>query len=234
MRPYALLEDGVGRGARFEQREFNGAPKDLATMALEVVGGSSDSWLLAIYADTGRGCSFLGQIRTLPWGTGTRTVAICAHPGAIAWEVRGRRVVPQASWLAYDSAIQPIAGDPAALSSNPRLGVNMTGTPMVGGEWGVKPIRGLAERGAKSLYKSGIADFFTLRGNIIGWTAWNNNAADGVVQLNAGDQIIVPGSGGFVQGGQVLYKGYANAFGFFGTSAYRVDYEVENPFEGAL
>jgi hypothetical protein len=31
----------------------------------------------------------------------------------------------------------------------------------------------------------------------------------------------------------VAYLGYGNYFDFEGTTSYRVEYEVENPFEGA-
>lgn len=229
-RPYGVLIDRLGQGVRFEGKDFGGGAFDLDTVAIVLQGGGSDSWLLSIWADTGRGDSLLGRIRTLPWGQGERTVAICAHPGARAWYINGHRVAPVANWLGSE----PLAvGDPPELSANNRLGVNMCSTPRVGGPWGITPIRGFAERAADSLYRTGVAGMFTLRGNIIGWTAWNNNVADGSVVIDAGQPILVPASGGFVQGGQILYKGYANFFNFVGTSSYRVDYENENPFEGA-
>jgi hypothetical protein len=80
---------------------------------------------------------------------------------------------------------------------------------------------------------AGIDGNILVRGNVLGWTALNTLAVDGFVQVNAGPNIIVPANGGFVQGGQEVYKGYAQSFNFFGTTEYRVDYERENPFEGA-
>jgi hypothetical protein len=226
--PYEPLIDGVAKGARFERRGFNGEQLDSATMALEVVGGL-DSWLLSIHADTGRGISLLGRIRTLPWRSGLRTVAICAHPGAIAWEVYGRRIRPKDIWQADPL----VAGDPAVLSGQRIIGVNMTQTHQIGGEWGIKPIRGFAERAVTSAYKTGASGAFTLRGNVLGWTAFNDNAAPGSVVINTNPSVIVPANGGTVQGGQIIYLGYANFFSFIGTTSYRVDYEIENPFEGA-
>lgn len=231
--PWGRLEDGIGQGLRFEPVGYNGGNLDCDTMALEVVGGP-DSWLLTIYADTGRGVSMLGRIRTLPWGQGARTVAISAHPGARAWEVRGRRIVPVANWLG--SEIPGFAGDPPLLSTAEGanlLGINMTSTPKVGGPWGITPIRGFAERAVDSFYKTGPQGMFTIRGNVLGWTALNSNVVDGSVTINAGNPIIVPANNGFVQGGQIIYKGYGSFFNFVGTTEYRVDYERENPFDGA-
>lgn len=231
--PWARLEDGIGQGVRFEPVGYNGGNLDADTMALELVGGP-DSWLLTIYADVGRGVSMLGRIRTLPWGQGDRTVAISAHPGARAWEVRGRRIVPVPNWMG--SEIPGFPGDPVFLSSDlgaNLLGVNMSCTPKVGGPWGITPIRGFAERAADSLYRTGVAGQILVRGNILGWTALNTTGVDGTVVINGGPPILVPANGGFVQGGQVLYKGYANYFNFVGTTEYRVDYERENPFENA-
>jgi hypothetical protein len=232
--PWARLEDGIGQGVRFEPKGSNGGAQDCDTMALEAVGGP-DSWLLSIYADVGRGMSLLGRIRTLPWGQGARTLAISAHPGARAWEVRGRRIVPVANWMG--SEIPGFPGSPDALSNaegSNLLGINMSATPKVGGPWGIMPIRGFAERAVDSLYKTGTAGQILIKGNVLGWTALNSDPAiDGNVVINGGSPIVVPADGGFVQGGQILYKGYANYFAFTGTSEYRVDYERENPFEGA-
>lgn len=231
--PWGRLEDGLGQGLRFEPAGSNGGAQDADTMALELVGGP-DSWLLSIYADVGRGVSLLGRIRTLPWGQGARTVAICAHPGARAWEVRGRRIVPVENWLG--SQIPGAPGSPPFLSRAEGanlLGVNMSCTPRVGGPWGITVIRGFAERAVDSRYWTGTAGIQMVHGNILGWTAWNANLVDGSVVINADDPIAVPANGGFVQGGQRVYKGYGTYFNFTGTTNWRIDYEVENPFQGA-
>lgn len=223
------LQDGIAQPVRHEPRGFAGGPVDLTSMALICQGGGFDSWLLSVYADTGVGMTLLGRIRTLPWGSGRRTVAICAHPGARAWEVSGRRVRPVASW----SRDPNVPGDPAALSDNSRLGIWITSTRQVGGPWGITPIRGFAEIAKSSRSVSGVAGAFTLRGNVTGWSAFNSNVVDGQVTVNADPPRIVPANAGFIQGGPLVYLGYGNFFNFVGTSAYTVEYEVENPFEGA-
>jgi hypothetical protein len=109
----------------------------------------------------------------------------------------------------------------------------MSCTPRVGGPWGITPIRGFAERAVDSLYMAGVSGMFTVRGNITGWTAINENAVDGFLQIDTAQHIVVPANDGFIQGGQIVYKGYAHCFNFQGTTHYRVDYETENPFEQA-
>ncbi len=220
------LQDGLAQPVRHEARGFNGGPIDLTSMALVCQGGGQDSWLLTIYADTGVGMSMLGRIRTLPWDSGRRTLAICAMPGARAWEVAGKRIVPVPAWGA-------VPGDPVALSGNDRLGLWMTSTRQVGGPWGITPIRGFAEIAKTPKAISGVSGAFTVRGNVTGWTAFNANVLDGSVVVNAQAPRIVPGSGGIIQGGPVPYLGYANFFDFAGTTAYTVEYETEDPFEGA-
>jgi hypothetical protein len=233
--PWGRLEDGLGQGLRFEPAGSNGGAQDADTMALELVGGGQDSWLLTIYADVGRGVSMLGRIRTLPWGQGARTVAICAHPGARAWEVRGKRIGPQGAWNPPNE-MPGATGAPSSLSRGEGanlIGVNISCTPRVGGPWGITPIRGFSERAVDSLYVTGANGAEVVRGNVLGWTALNTTAVDAHVVINTGTPILVPANGGFVQGGQIIYKGYANFFSFAGTTEYRVDYERENPFEKA-
>lgn len=232
--PWGRLEDGIGQGLRFEPAGSNGGAQDADTMALVLVGGGQDSWLLDIYADIGRGVSRLGRIRTLPAGQGPRTAAICAHPGARAWEVRGHRIGPQGAWEPRD--MPGATGDPQHLSTGEGanvLGVVMSCTPRVGGPWGITPIRGFSERAVDSLYVTGTNGPALVRGNVLGWTALNTSAVDAHVVVNSGLPILVPANGGFVQMGQVVYKGYANFFSFAGTTEFRIDYERENPCEHA-
>jgi hypothetical protein len=119
------------------------------------------------------------------------------------------------------------------LSDNDRLGIWITSTRQVGGPWGITPIRGFSEIAKSSKSVSGVSGAFTVRGNVTGWTAFNANAVDGSVIVNAQPPRIVPASGGIAQGGPVVYLGYANFFDFEGTTAYSVEYEVEDPAEGA-
>jgi hypothetical protein len=127
----------------------------------------------------------------------------------------------------------PIPGDPRFLSDNDRLAIWMTSTRQIGGEWGVKPIRGFAEVAKTAFSTSGVDGGFTVRGNITGWTAFNSNVPDGSVIVNTQPARIIPGSGGILQGGPIPYLGYGNFFHFVGTSAYTVEYEIEDPAEGA-
>lgn len=225
------LQDGIQQPVRHEARGFAGGPVDLSTMALICQGGGTDSWLLSIFADTGVGMTLLGRIRTLPWRAGRRTVAICAHPGARAWEVTGRRIVPTASWPGLGEL--PIPGTPAELTDNDRLGIWMTSTRQIGGEWGIKPIRGFAERAVTYKTASGIQGAFTITGNVIGWSARNDNGADGSVVVNNNGPIVVAANGGVVRGSGVPYLGYDNYFKFAGTSEYLIEYELEDPVQGA-
>jgi hypothetical protein len=226
-RPYGVLIDGLNQGVRLEGKGYRGTNFDLTTMALDVVGGGTDSWLLDIYADTGRGNSRIGRIRTLPWGHGNRTLAFCACPGARAWEIQGRRIIPTKLWP------DETEGEPLGLSSNRRLGINMCGTRFVGGPWGITVNRGFAEIARTPKYVTGTSGAFVVRGNVVGYTAFNANGIDGSVVVNNNAPQVVPANGGLVQGPDVEYLGYANYFNFVGTTAYRVDYEIENPFEGA-
>lgn len=229
-RPYGVLIDGLNQGVRLEAKGYGGTNFDLTSMALDVVGGGTDSWLLDVYVDTGRGNSRIGRVRTLPWSHGNRIVLFAACPGARAWEIQGRRVAPTPFW---EHASVIVSGQPAALTANRRLGINMCATRFVGGPWGITVNRGFAEIARTPLYVTGVQGAFVVRGNVVGYTAFNANGADGAVIVNANAPQIVPANGGLIQGPDVEYLGYANYFNFIGTTAYRVDYEVENPFEGA-
>lgn len=226
-RPFGELTDGINQSVRHEPRGFAGQKVNYTTMALTLVGGGFDSWLIRVYADCGRGCSLMGAIRTLPWGSGDRTVLYAAHPGANAWEVTGRRIRPVATWDTQTP------GDPAALSNIDRIGVNMSGTPLVGGPWGITVVRGMAEIAQTPHSKTGVSGAFTLRGQVLGWSARNDNGVDGSVTIDNEAPIVVPAGGGFVRGPEVPYLGYANYFNFAGTSEYLVEYLTENLFEGA-
>jgi hypothetical protein len=214
-----VLRDGVARPVRAQSEN----DIELPSCAIVLQGNQQDSWLLDVFALLGtiKQPTLLGRLRTFPWGSGARTVAIAAHPYAHGWQVRAKRA-PVPPWLAVPT-------------DSPEIEI-LLATSHTPGQWGLTPCWGMSEFARQYGSVTGTNGNIPVSGRILGWSADNTNAVPAHVKIHVGYTLlndhIVPANSS-ERGPGIEYQGEPVLFEFIGTTNFVVSYETIDPNEGA-